>query len=81
MKEMIVINDLHKYFGDIEAVKGVDLTVDKAEVVAIVGPSGSGKNSLVSVAAGFNWFRAEGSLIETGKKTRYDVMLKVYLKI
>jgi len=37
--------------------------------------------SYVSVAAGFNWFRAEGSLIETGKKTRFDVMLKVYFKI
>ena len=44
---MIVIQDLHKYFGNIEAVKGVDLNIKRGEVVVIVGPSGSGKSTVL----------------------------------
>jgi polar amino acid transport system ATP-binding protein len=44
---MILVEDLHKYFGDIEAVKAVNLTIKRGEVVVIVGPSGSGKSTVL----------------------------------
>ncbi len=48
MSEPIIqIRDLHKYFGDIQAVKRVDLDISQGEVVVIVGPSGSGKSTVL----------------------------------
>ncbi|MBO6258578.1 MAG: amino acid ABC transporter ATP-binding protein [Succinivibrio sp.] len=44
---MIEIKNLHKSFGGHEILKGIDLSVDKSEVVVVIGPSGSGKSTLL----------------------------------
>ena len=44
---IIVVNGLYKYFGHVQAVKGVDLTIRRGEVVVVVGPSGSGKSTVL----------------------------------
>lgn len=44
---MIAIQNLHKSFGDLEVLKGIDLTIEKGKVIVVIGPSGSGKTTLL----------------------------------
>ena len=44
---MIKVENLHKYFGELEVLKGVNADIKKGEVVCVIGPSGSGKSTFL----------------------------------
>ena len=46
---MLSAKAIHKNYGQLEVLKGVDLELDKGEIVSIVGPSGSGKSTLLHI--------------------------------
>lgn len=46
---MITIKDIKKSFGSLEVLKGINLHIEKGEVVSIVGPSGAGKTTLLQI--------------------------------
>ncbi|HNX43645.1 MAG TPA: ABC transporter ATP-binding protein [Bacteroidales bacterium] len=46
---MITASNIHKSFGSLEVLKGIDLEINKGEIVTIVGPSGAGKTTLLQI--------------------------------
>jgi ABC-2 type transport system ATP-binding protein len=50
---MISVDDLHKNFGDIEALAGVSFTVEKGEIVGFLGPNAAGKTTTMRIITGF----------------------------
>lgn len=48
-RNMIEIKGIRKSFGNLEVLKGIDLHIDKGEIVSIVGPSGAGKTTLLQI--------------------------------
>ena len=62
---MIHVNNLHKYFGENEVLKGVNDHIKKGEVVVVIGPSGSGKSTFLRCLNGLEE-RSDGSIYLEG---------------
>jgi len=64
---MLLVRDLHVYYGGLHALKGVNLEVKKGEIVAIIGRNGAGKTTLLNTLSGL--VRAKkGSILFRGRE-------------
>ncbi len=66
-ENLLTVSDLNVYYGNIAAVKGVSLTVDRGEIVTLIGSNGAGKSTTLRTISGLLRPRA-GSVIYQGKK-------------
>jgi ABC-type polar amino acid transport system ATPase subunit len=73
---VVAVDNLHKYFGDLEVLKGINLEVDRGEVVVIFGRSGSGKSTLLRCInfledPTYGAVEVAGIRLEGGHRTRH----------
>jgi polar amino acid transport system ATP-binding protein len=61
---MIELRDVHKSFGPVEVLKGITASVEKSEVVCIIGPSGSGKSTILRCINGLESYDAGAILVD-----------------
>ena len=71
-KDIIISEGVKKWFGDFQALKGVDLKVKEGEVVVIIGPSGSGKSTFIRCINRLE-VHQEGRIIVDGIELSSDV--------
>lgn len=66
-RPMLILKDVHKFYGSNEVLKGISLEVQEGELVTFVGPSGCGKTTLLRLIGGFTEISA-GDIILDGKR-------------
>ena len=64
---MLELKDVHTYYGNIHALKGISLHVDKGEIVTLIGSNGAGKSTTLRTIQGINRPRS-GSIILEGEE-------------
>ncbi|HSH02588.1 MAG TPA: amino acid ABC transporter ATP-binding protein [Anaerolineae bacterium] len=69
---VIICRNVHLWYGDFEALKGIDLTVRRGEVLVILGPSGSGKSTFIRTLNRLEE-HGEGEIIIEGITLTHDI--------
>ena len=79
MTALLKVNDLHIFYGSIEALKGISLEVNEGEIVAVLGANGAGKSTLLRAISGLLPIR-KGDIQLKGEKLNkvqaYEIVIK-----
>ena len=67
---MIDIKNITKSFGSLQVLKGIDLHIEKGEVVSIVGPSGAGKTTLLQITGTSDSCSSSTSCFQSSQPSR-----------
>ena len=70
-KPVVLVEGVHKRFGPVHVLKGIDLAVDRSQVVCVIGPSGSGKSTLLRCMAFLDRYD-EGRVFIEGRLLGYS---------
>jgi general L-amino acid transport system ATP-binding protein len=71
-KPMIIAENVHKWYGKFHALQGVNLTVNKGEVVVLMGPSGSGKSTFIRTFNALEEYQ-DGNIVIDGITISHDL--------
>ncbi|WP_047049431.1 amino acid ABC transporter ATP-binding protein [Vibrio mexicanus] len=76
---MIKLTNIHKYFGETEVLKGIDLDIKQGEIIVIIGSSGTGKSTLLRCVnfleqADQGHIEIDGHAVDTQNHTKADVL-------
>jgi branched-chain amino acid transport system ATP-binding protein len=75
---MLEVDDIHTYYGNIHALKGVSITVDEGEIVTLIGANGAGKSTTLWTIAGLLTPRRGKVFLENEDLTNYKAHEIVY---
>jgi len=64
---LLELNDIHSYYGNIHALKGISVTVDKGEIVTLIGSNGAGKSTTLKTISGI-LHPKQGTITLEGKR-------------
>ena len=76
---LLEVNDIHTYYGNIHALKGISLTVEEGEIVTLIGANGAGKTTTLRAISGLIQPRQGNIMLEredTAKYAAHDLVFK-----
>ena len=84
MMAMLEVENVHTYYGQIHALKGVSLTVDRGEIVTLIGANGAGKSTLLKTTSGLLRPRLGSIRLDGEELTHYpphDIVVKGVVQV